>query len=121
VVIGSAWAEALERGQAALLRHDFRQMQIRVGLVSAAIACIAISCTWAGRSLFHLVGLANPRTVAMTFTLVAIGIPFALASQVAVRLLIAARETALFPLLALGTFVVNLALDLILVRQFGVA
>jgi putative peptidoglycan lipid II flippase len=122
LVLGSTWAEMIEGRREGDVVQDFIKAQVRVGLLASAIAAAAIATVWAGRSLFKsAIGLDDPRLVALTFTLIAVGIPFALISQVAVRLLIAARQTSWFPLMAAGTLAVNVVLDLSFVQILGVA
>jgi putative peptidoglycan lipid II flippase len=104
------------------LRRDFLRTQVRIFLLTAPITAVSIGIVWAGRSLFRtMLGLDDPRLVATAFSMIAIGIPFALASQVAVRLLIASRRTGLFPVLAGVALLVDVGLDIGLARVFGVA
>jgi putative peptidoglycan lipid II flippase len=123
LVLGSAWSELASRhGGRAELRRDFLRTQVRIFLLTAPITAVSIGIVWAGRSLFRtMLGLDDPRLVATAFSMIAIGIPFALASQVAVRLLIASRRTGLFPVLAGVALLVDVGLDIGLARVFGVA
>jgi putative peptidoglycan lipid II flippase len=125
VVLGSRWAalcqdDTLEGRQR--LRRDFVRTQRWTFVFSSGLAAASIAIVWeAQQTLASVVGVVDHHRLALTFALIAIGIPFALTSQMAVRLLIAARRTELFPLLASVSLVVNLGLDVLLARYLDVA
>lgn len=123
LVLGSTWAQLVQDPiRRRELRHDYMRTQAWVLVLSTALASAAIGTIWACQSVFSSAfDLGDPPLVATTFTLAAIGIPFALASQVAVRLLVAARQTGFFPALATVALFTNLALDITFARFFDVA
>jgi putative peptidoglycan lipid II flippase len=125
VVLGSRWAQLCQdetRDGRLHLRRDFIRTQRWTLVLSSGLAAGSIAVVWgAQHALADAVGLLEPRRLAMTFALIATGIPFALASQIAVRLLIAARRTGFFPVIASVSLAVNLGLDVLLARYFDVA
>jgi putative peptidoglycan lipid II flippase len=125
VVLGSRWAELsrdVTREGRQRLRRDFVRAQRWTLVLSSGLAAGSIAIVWEAQgALADAVGVLEPHRLAMTFALIAIGIPFALASQVAVRLLIATRRTEIFPLLASVSLIVNLGLDVLFARYLDVA
>jgi putative peptidoglycan lipid II flippase len=125
VVLGSRWSRlCLDDSHEGRhrLRNEFLRTQRWTLLVSTGLAASSIGVVWALQEEFaNAIGVIEPRRLATTFVLIAIGIPFALGSQIAVKLLIAARRTGLFPILASVSLLVNLALDVLLARHFDVA
>ena len=122
LVLGTAWAQLLTRGDTQALRREFVRAQAAVLAVSILLTLCSTVVVWVARPfLDSAFGLRNPSLAALTFTLAAAGIPAAMAAQLGVRLLIAARRTAMFPVFAVAATAANLALDILFARLIGVA
>jgi len=121
LVAGSSWAELLASGTLDEVRRDFLRVLKMASAAAGLVVVVMIPLVWLARPLLSSVaeGL-DVDAVALAFSLFAVGIPFALASQLGVRLLISARRTKSMPFLTAGGVIVNLALDVTLSRAFGI-
>lgn len=120
LVLGSRWAESLTRNEWVAVRREYRSARYAVLAAGVVVVLVALPAAFLLRPWGRdFLGIADATLLALTFTAAAIGIPFALASQVSVRLLLAARRTGAMPFLTVGVLIVNLVLDLVLVRLLG--
>ncbi|MFD0482557.1 lipid II flippase MurJ [Kineococcus sp. GCM10028916] len=121
LVLGSRWAgHAAEQNWNDLRVEHLRARRV-VLVVGGGVVLVAVPLVFVFRPLMSsALSLDDPSILAWTFTTAALGIPFALATQVCVRVLLAVRSTRWMPLVTVLGISLNLVLDLLLVRLLGV-
>jgi putative peptidoglycan lipid II flippase len=120
LVLGSRWAGRIAVDEWASVAVEYRRI-VRMALwVGLLVMLFAVPLAFLARPAVEwMFSISDPTLLAWTFAAAAVGIPFALACQLPVRVLLAARETRIMPYLTVLVVIVNLGLDLILVRVLG--
>lgn len=119
-VSATVWARQVGLDGAAL-REDFWRMQ-RVGAaVTSGVVVVAVLAVVLVRDpVVDFLGLGRDTAFFGVFIAYIVGLPLALAADLAGVMLITLRQTRVFPALAVLLVVVNLAADVIGARFFGV-
>jgi peptidoglycan biosynthesis protein MviN/MurJ (putative lipid II flippase) len=119
-VSATVWARQVDLDDAAL-RRDFWRVQ-RVGAAVTAVAVVlAVVAVVLGRDLAEdFLGLEPGSAFAGVFVVYVVGLPLALAADLAGTMLIILRRTGVLPVLAVVLVVVNLVADLVGAALFGV-
>jgi putative peptidoglycan lipid II flippase len=121
LVAGTYWA-AIGATDPAALRRDVKRTMIRGGAVAVALMLASLAVVWLG-AVITGPRFAGARTsdLAITVSLLLVGLPAAFVISAGSRLLTSTQTTRLLPGLALLAFTTNFVLDVILARLFGVA
>lgn len=120
LVLGSRWAVNLASKNWQMVASEYRRIIKIMVMLGVSVVLVTVPCAFALRPIIKsTLSMPDPSLLAFTFSAAAVGIPFALGSQVSVRVLLAARETKAMPYLTVLAVVVNLGLDVALVEPFG--
>lgn len=120
LVLGSRWAGYIANAQWRAVTAEYRRVT-RLALV-AGVTVVALSVPLAfllRPAAQDFLAIEDPDLLAWTFSAAALGIPCAIASQVSVRVLLAARETSAMPYLTVTLVALNLGLDFALMKVMG--
>lgn len=103
------------------LHRDFWRVQKIGGIVTSGLVCIAIPAVILTRDVAaDLLGMSRDTHLTAVFIALIIGLPFALAADLAVTMLIILRRTRVFPGVAVFLVLVNLIADIVGAHLFGV-
>lgn len=121
LVSNVTWSQLGRRGAWLALRRDYYVSQTIVAALGTFAAVGAAATVFLFRSpLSAAVAIGSPSDLVATFTLYALGLPFALSSHLSVRLLVAHRHTRVLVVMATVGLVVNLVADLAFAALWGV-
>ena len=123
LVVGTSWAEMFTLSDhRSALRRDYWRVQRVMLAISMSFAVVSVAAVWACQPVLRdLLGLSDPSTLVVTYSLLALSIPCAVSANLAVRLHIAAARTRWMPALTIVTVSANLALDVIFAPLMGMA
>jgi len=124
VAIVPAFSRLIARRDWPGCRHTLRTWLRRMALVSIPIAALLIACShWLVRIAFQhgVFRPADTAIVARVLAMYAIQIPFFVTSRVFYRFLVAMRRTDLIFYCGILNLALDIVLNLILMRRFGVA
>jgi putative peptidoglycan lipid II flippase len=121
VVFGVTWAELLTEGRRSDAARDYWRTQRLVAAagVAAAVTLVA-AVSLVGDRGARMAGVSSSGMFIQVFALYAIGLPFALMTNVATRLVHACRATRWLPWFAVVSVSANAVLDYVGVRWIGV-
>lgn len=119
-VSSTVWARQVDLDDVALSR-DFWRVQRLGAAVTATVVVVAVASVLLARDLIlDLLGLSADTPFVGVVVVYMVGLPLALAADLAVSMLIILRRTAAFPALAALLVTVNLVTDVVGARLFGV-